>query len=119
MSSLLLVNRVPGEHLPLEIADGDVGGLAEENTELAQDISQRSNVVTDLLNSVSAVAEESAAASEQVSASAEQVSAQMSEIATQGQALADIATDLDKFLRWIGAISDAPQPPNVRMLRAS
>ena len=97
----------------------DVGGLAEENTELAQDISQRSNVVTDLLNSVSAVAEESAAASEQVSASAEQVSAQMSEIATQGQALADIATDLDKFLRWIGAISDEPQPANVRMLRAS
>lgn len=50
---------------------------------------------------------------------AEQVSAQMSEIATQGQALADIATDLDKFLRWIGAINDARQPANVRMLRAS
>jgi hypothetical protein len=26
---------------------------------------------------------------------------------------------LDKFLPWIGATNDAPQPANVRMLRAS
>lgn len=76
--------------------------------------------MTDLLNSVSAVAEESAAASEEVSASAEEVIAQMSEIATRGQALADIATDLDKFLRCIGAIADEQDnKSNIRMLRAS
>jgi methyl-accepting chemotaxis protein len=102
----------------------DVGSLAEENTELAQDISRRSDAVTDLLNSVSAVAEESAASSEEVSASAEQVAAQMSEIATQGQSFADIATDLDKFLRWIGAIEDTPAAgrdgrPQLRALRSA
>lgn len=91
----------------------NVGQLAQQNTQVAAEMREQTESVTESLAAVSAVAEENAAASEEIAASAQEVTAQMSEISNQSEGLKTLATQLDDFLLWVGAIDssagDAPQ----------
>ncbi len=86
-----------------------VGGLAQENNALAEQITGQSNGILEQIDAASSAAEESAASSEEVSASTEEVTAQVGDMTAQADGLSEITTELAEFLVWIGASEQAAE----------
>jgi len=103
---------------------GEIGGLAQETSTLTIDVQERMAELRERVTSMSAIAEESAASSEEVSASTEEVSAQMGEVAVQSASLTELVAELQVFLEFVGATSEAvadnaPTPLTDRATRAA
>lgn len=89
----------------IELVD-QVGQQATSTSELAVEMEQRSNSLTDVVSGVTAVAEESAASAEQVSASTEEVTAQIGDMAGQADSIGLLVQETTQFLVWIGALTE-------------
>ena len=92
----------------------EVGALAQNTSVVTVDARERVGELRERVSTISAIAEESAASSEQVSASTQEVSAQIGEVAGQSATLSELATELQAFLEFVGAVpaSGAPTPIN-------
>jgi len=121
-TSVETISRTADEadHSAAEMAEiiENVGQLAQQNTQVAAEMREQAESVTESLAAVSAVAEENAAASEQIAASAQQVTAQMSEISNQSEGLEHLATELDDFLLWVGALDTSVKGSGSQQLAA-
>ncbi|MCB9490822.1 MAG: globin-coupled sensor protein [Dehalococcoidia bacterium] len=92
----------------------EVGALAQNTSVVTVDARERVGELRERVSTISAIAEESAASSEQVSASTQEVSAQIGEVAGQSATLSELASELQTFLEFVGAVpaTGAPTPIN-------
>ena len=92
----------------------EVGALAQNTSVVTVDARERVGELRERVSTISAIAEESAASSEQVSASTQEVSAQIGEVAGQSATLSELASALQTFLEFVGAVpaTGAPTPIN-------